>query len=45
MDGFFPFLPLNPHHPRADVEAMAEGFKKEIPFSECRKANPCQKQK
>lgn len=24
---------LNPHHPLADGDAMAEGFKKENPFS------------
>ena len=33
MEGFLPCLPLNPHHPRADGDAMAEGFKKENPFS------------
>jgi len=33
MEGFLPCLPLNPHHPRADGDAVAAGFKKEIPFS------------
>ncbi len=33
MEGFFPCLPLNPLHPRADGDAVAAGFKKEIPFS------------
>jgi hypothetical protein len=48
MDGFFPFLPLNPLHPRADGEAMAAGFKNRFPFShlpnimtfDARKAGP-----
>jgi hypothetical protein len=33
MDGYHPFLPLNPLHPRADGEAVAAGFKKRFPFS------------
>jgi hypothetical protein len=33
MDGFFPCLPLNPLHPLADGEAVAAGFKKQIPIS------------
>jgi hypothetical protein len=26
MEGFYPVLPLNPHHPRADGDAVAAGF-------------------
>jgi hypothetical protein len=30
MEGFFPCLPLNPLHPRADGDALAAGLKKQI---------------
>ena len=33
IDGFYPFSPLNPHHPRADGDALAAGFKNQSPFS------------
>jgi hypothetical protein len=34
MDGFFPWLPLNPLHPLADGDAMAAGFKKQFLISD-----------
>jgi hypothetical protein len=33
MDGFYPFRPLNPLHPRADGETVAAGVKKRFPIS------------
>jgi DNA (cytosine-5)-methyltransferase 1 len=39
LDGFFPCLPLNPLHPLADGEAVAAGFKKQIPISNMTFAN------